>query len=173
MKGEAARESIEMGAMCAIVGLTVGVFLVGGDLHDRHNFFSLLWLFAPASALLVGMPVWYFTVSKKGDYDTGTGAVAGILISLVSQYLCLFLRQIYHLGCYYATRNYTNSFGEPPPGISELLFLSAGVTVLGLLWLGWITIPLGGVVGMVVVKIQRKRHDKPNQEDAPEQNPAR
>lgn len=42
MKVGAARESIEMGAACAIVGLTIGVFLVGGDLHDEHNFLVLL-----------------------------------------------------------------------------------------------------------------------------------
>lgn len=127
MKGKAARESIEMGAVCAIAGLIIGVFLVGGDLQDRHNFFSLLWVFAPASAILVGIPVWYLTVSKTGNYDTGTGAVAGVIISLVSQYLCLYLRQIYKLVCYYATANCTNSFGEPPPGIFNSLYCQRGL----------------------------------------------
>jgi hypothetical protein len=72
---------------------------------------------------------------------------AGIAISLVSQYFCWYMQLAYSYLHYLATGSPTNSFGEPPPNLLEAVYVSVLGLFLSLLWLFWLTLPVGAMIG--------------------------
>ncbi len=140
-------KSLEMGCYCGVAGLIIGACFTG--FSTGGGIFSYLWLRASLSATISGSVIWYFFVIKPEKYED-RGMTAGIAISLVSQYLCWYMLLAYSYLHYLVTGSPTNSFGEPPPNLFESVYVSALGLFLSLLWLFWLTLPVGAIIGAKV-----------------------
>lgn len=151
-----------MGLVCGLAGLIIGIFFsyVGGSGGLFNNF----WIWSAISAFIGGTSVWYLIIVRSDQYEPDKGAIAGVIISIISQLLLWYMKQSQKIICFYITGGCTNSFGEAPPGFLKSLSISCALLVLSLVWFGWCTIPVGGVLGWLMSvrqthRIKRKRQN--------------
>ena len=90
---------------------------------------------------------WWLIVARRAGYNAWSGAMAGGLSGIVSHYACWYL---YLLGaniCYGLTGGCVSSLGEPPIDLLNGLWGTLIFSLVSLMFVGWITVPLGIAVG--------------------------
>lgn len=148
-------DSIEMGCLCGIIGFIIGIFFY--FIADKGVYFDNFWIYSTISSSVCGSIIWYFFVIKKNKYERGV--MSGLIISISSQYILWYMKMVERIFCFYFTGNCTNSFGESPPNIFSSLYISAMLLLISLLSFGWVTLPLGGVLGGIMAKRHKERHN--------------
>ena len=94
------------------------------------------------------------------------GILAGALTGLVSHYLAWYLMFVGANICFWLSGGCTSSLGEPPASLQDGLWGAAALTMFSLVFVGWMTIMLGGAVGGVyafLVRLQASRGEYPGE----------
>jgi len=144
---------IEMGTFCGLAGFIIGS--VFSFMSYGEGLFSFILFRATSASFITGSIVWYLLVVRQRNYSIGRVGLAGIIISIVSQFFLWYMQQFQNYLCFVTTGGCLNSFGEGPTFLSTI-YVSFMALFLGLLWLGWLTIPLGFFIGIRVGNRQKE-----------------
>lgn len=90
---------------------------------------------------------WWLIVSRRANYRARAGALAGGLSGIVSHYTCWYLYLVGSNICYGLTGGCASSLGEPPLDLLNGLWGTLIFSLVSLMFLGWITVPLGMAIG--------------------------
>jgi hypothetical protein len=125
-----------MGIVLSVCGLVAFVF------HSQHidTGVELFYFAAPLAALLVGLPAWWHFVVKPRHATVPRGIVVGMLSSIAAH-------PVMAIVCV--------SFAPTSGTLSQWLLYVGLITLGSLIFAGWITIPLGGVMGLLLIYFQR------------------
>ena len=133
------------------ISLLAGLFgLVGG---------AFVWLIATGSGyeflpVAAGLGAfgttaffWWLIVVRRNNYSARAGMLAGGLSGIVSHYTCWYLYLVGSNVCYLTTGGCVSSLGEPPLDLLNGLWGTLVFSLVSLMFLGWLTMPLGMAVG--------------------------
>jgi hypothetical protein len=143
------RRSLTFGLLCALAASLVAVFillLVEGEGH------WMLLFAAPAAAFVCGAALWRILPERTSGRSAAWGACAGALAGVVSHYLAWYLQYVGMNLCFWLTGGCTSSLGEPPANLLAAFAGAAAFTFFSLLVVGWATLPIGAVLGLVFAK---------------------
>lgn len=138
------RRSLVFGALCAAVGLLFGI-LVSVTAEGA----GYQWFFVPAvlAAFCSGAVLWRVLPEVFSRRRLVWGAFAGALAGVVSHYVTWYLGFLGFNLCFWLTGGCTSSLGEPPASLLQAFAGAAGLSFFSLLILGWLTAPIGAVLG--------------------------
>jgi len=139
-----ARRSLVFGALCAGVGLVVGILVSLGAAGDGYRWF---FVSAALAAFGSGAVLWRVLPERFARRRAAWGALAGALAGVVSHYLTWYLGYLGANLCFWLTGGCTGSLGDPPAGPLTALWGAAALTFFSLLIVGWLTAPIGAVLG--------------------------
>lgn len=141
-----ARRSLTFGALCAGVGLLFGIFVFLQAEGEGYQWFVVA---AALAAFVSGAALWRVLPERVLHHRLRWGAVAGALAGLVSHYLTWYLQYLGAILCYWLTGGCTGSLGDSPANPLVALVGAAGFSFFSLIALGWLTVPIGAVLGWV------------------------
>lgn len=166
----ALRRSLGMGLLCALAGLGFGIW-VGGPPHAGKGWSAFI-VTAPLAAFSTGTVFWLLLVARQQAPSRTRGILAGVLTGVVGHYLCWYLMILYQ-DLRFLLFNETSSLGEPPLSPLGGILGAAAFTFWSMIIVGWLTAPLGGLLGLVTHHAQfrksrksRKSRIKPEEEDS-------
>lgn len=133
-----------MGAVSAAVGAIVGFTVLAAATGDGYGWFVAG---APVGAFLAGFTLWWLLVAR--------GALVGALAGAVGHYCTWYVLFLSAAVCHAVTGGCTGSLGEPPVGPFAAIGAAAIYSVFSLLFFGWLTIPVGAVLGGLLARTQR------------------
>ena len=143
------KRSLTFGLLCALVGSLVAVLIL--ILVEGEGHWMLLFA-APAAAFVCGASLWRILPERTSGRRAAWGACAGALAGVVSHYVAWYVQYLGMNLCFWLSGGCTSSLGEPPANPLEALAGSAGLTFFSLLVVGWLTLPIGAVLGLVYAK---------------------
>lgn len=149
-----ARRSLVFGALCASVGLLVGILVSLGAEGDGYRWFFVA---AALAAFGSGAALWRVLPERSARRRPAWGALAGALAGVVSHYLTWYLGYVGANLCFWLTGGCTSSLGEPPADLLLALSGAAGLTFFSLLIVGWLTAPIGAVLGWAFGRLSRPK----------------
>jgi len=131
-----------------ITGLIMGVclypLLKGGDWRP-------LSIAASLAAILTSLFCWWLFILRPGRITwlrgMGVGMLSGVLVHPATWYLLIL---------YYYCIGAKGSLGDPTLNPYQAILESLVFSLWSLIIVGWFTIPLGGVGGVVLALIQRR-----------------
>jgi len=141
----AARRSLVFGALCAVVGLVIGMIVSLGAAGDGYRWFFVA---ATVAAFVSGAALWRVLPERFPRRRPAWGALAGALAGVVSHYLTWYLGFLVANLCFWLTGGCTGSLGEPPANLGLAFAGAAGLTFFSLLVVGWLTAPIGAALGL-------------------------
>jgi len=133
-----------MGAFCAPVGVLVGALFTAG----AGAGWGWLPLFAGVSAFASGFFFWWLIVARRPPARVGSGIAAGIAAALVAHYGTFYLF-IVRQNILYWVYGTASSLGEPPIDLWTGLAGAAPFALFSYLFIGWLTLPIGALIGGV------------------------
>ena len=148
------RNSIPMGLLCAPVGALTGVYIASTAIGHGYGVFIIA---APVAAFLSGTFSWWLVMARPGRHGPLPAALAGALAAVIGHFLCWYLLLV----ALYVWHAVTGALGSPRDApINPLLALSAsGVYgAFSLLFFGWVTVPTGALLGVLLCTVQRRTH---------------
>lgn len=148
------RATLPMGLFAMFGGALLGGLLAHGAAGAGWEYLPLL---AGAAGLLTGSALWWLIVSRKGRYTKWRGLLAGALTGLLGHYVIWYLWILVDNVSYWIGGQPGSSLGEPPVDPLTGLFGVAGLAIWGVMLLGWITVPLGALAGLLIAIRQRDR----------------
>lgn len=147
-----------MGAVCCPVGVLVGYILFRDAIGDGWDTFPC---YSGTAAFLAPATVWWLLVEKKQLYSVLRGSVAGALGALTAHYLCWYLEIIYYNINYWLLGGPGSSLGEPPIDPLNGLWGALVFSLYSYLFVGWITIPVGSLIGGIYASVLKKKAASP------------
>lgn len=139
-----ARRSLVFGALCAIVGVLFGIYVFLNAAGEGYRWFFVA---AALAAFGSGAALWRILPERSASRRPAWGALAGALAGVVSHYLTWYLSYLGANLCFWLTGKCTGSLGDPPANLLMALEGAAALTFFSLLALGWLTAPIGAVLG--------------------------
>lgn len=130
------------------------------------------WVLIPAATIASGATGWVlWTVSaQRGALSERAGALTGALTGALSHPVMWYLSALGDRACFELTGSCTDSFGRPTPvGLSGVL-VALGASLVSVLWVGWITVPVGAAAGwlsVVLGRVASRRRSPPGSGSAP------
>ena len=138
------RKILPISLLAGLFGLIGGTFVWWGAIGDGYELF-------PAAAALAAFGAtaffWWLIVVRRNNYTVKAGLLAGGLSGLVSHWLCWYLLIIGANACYWLTGDCLSSLGDQPIDPLNGLWGALFFSLFSLLFVGWMTVPLGMVVG--------------------------
>lgn len=119
-------------------------------LRDAAEDWQALTFAAPAAAFLLGVALWRLLVLHYTGRLWLRGAIAGGLTGLLAHPLAWYLASLY-----FFFSGASSSLGEPALNPLEAIPASLLYALLSLLAAGWITVPLGALVGLALAGFQK------------------
>lgn len=107
---------------------------------------------APLSAAIIGVSAWAALTSLGKSVKMWKGIMVGILAGSVSHFFAWYLSIIF----LYLQKSVMTSLGEPTVGPVEGIWASLLMSFFSLAVLGWLTIPIGAVVGALVAAVSQR-----------------
>lgn len=148
---------IKYGLLNSIIGLVIGVYLTFTSTGDGYFMFGIA---APIAAFLTGGFLWKIIVRNK--FDKTKIILTGLLTGTVSHYITFILLSIGMNICYQTTGGCTDSLGEPPAGILNMLTGAFILSFFSLLFFGWITAPASVIIGLILKRKENKQNNAPS-----------
>lgn len=138
------RQSLLFGALCAAVGLVFGLVVSLGAQGAGYQ-----WFFVPAvlAAFGSGALLWRVLPERFPRHRPLLGALAGALAGVVAHYVTWYLGYLGFNLCFWLTGGCTGSLGDPPANLLQALAGAAALSFFSLLVFGWLTAPIGAVLG--------------------------
>jgi hypothetical protein len=147
-----ARTTLLMGTLCGVAGLLIGLWV---SLTATGEGYELFAVYAFMAAFIVASSLWWLILARRRTYSLGRGAVAGALAGLLSHYVCWYLLILGSNVCYWVWGGCRSSLGEPPIDPLNALWAAAVFSAGSLLFFGWLTVPIGALIGSLVAVRQR------------------
>ena len=148
------RYALLMGALCALVGLGVGLSVWSS--RPEPGFVAASFIVsAPLAAFVTAWSLWRVLGRLQKSRSLWWGGWTGGMAGILAHWVCWYLEFISMNVCYWLTGGCVSSLGDPP---ADLLYALVGAAVLSfpsLILFGGLTIPLGAVLGGLVAGIQR------------------
>lgn len=144
-----------MGLLCAAVGALTGLWISITAIGDGYGVFIVA---APLAAFLSGCFFWWLLVLRRGRLHRVVPALAaGSLAAVFGHFLCWYLLLS---GSFVWSRI---SGQAHPPGWAPVNPLqavpAAGLyAAISLVFYGWVTIPAGALIGLLLALVQRRRN---------------
>lgn len=139
-----ARSSLVFGGYCAMVGLLFGVLIAVRAVGEGYGWFPVA---SALAAFVSGAALWRVLPERFARLRSVWGAVAGALAGVVSHFLTWYLGFVGANLCFWFTGGCTSSLGEPPADLLTAFAGAAAMTFFSLLIVGWLTAPIGAVLG--------------------------
>jgi len=143
--------TVTIGVLAATPGVAIGLFL------DRNSPPGSRWVFATAagaSAFVTMMFLWWMLVARRESFTIARGALAGALAGAVSHYPCWYIFLSLHLLCDKLALSCRDAGGAPASAI-ESFGAAAKMSIFSLIFLGWLTMGLGALLGALVARANR------------------
>lgn len=122
--------------LCIITGSITGITITVFIYHEAWYFA----LCAVGGIILAGYLFW-----KLIGADQNPGFLrlflTGLFTGSVSHYFCWLLLALIHTICWHLTGGCTDSLGNPPSGITEMLTGAISLSAASLIVCGWFTVP--------------------------------
>lgn len=145
---KATRESLIFGALMGALGGTTGFLVLATSNGDGYGSFPVAGALAGFAA---GTLVWRLTVARRQTGAYGLALVWGAVAILLAHYLTFCFQFLYAWMAHALFDGYTDSFRRPPVGpVYGLLKAAPVLTAMSLFLVGWITVPLGAALGVLV-----------------------
>jgi hypothetical protein len=122
------------------IGLWVSRNSTAGDWAGFPIFAAL------AGALTAGF-FWWFLLARRGRYHVRRGILAGMLAGFSGHWICWYLLIMTRNVCYWTTGGCLSTLGERPVDPLYGLWGAVVLSAASLLLFGWLTIPLGALLG--------------------------
>ena len=151
------------GLLAAAAAIGVGVYINRSLPQSGYQF---LFLAAGLAAFICASLLWWLLPERRKRNLLVWGILAGALTGLVSHYLAWYLMFVGANICFWLSGGCTSSLGEPPASFQDGLWGAAALTMFSLVFVGWMTIMLGGAVGGVyafLVRLQASRGEYPGE----------
>ena len=133
-----------MALTCAAAGLLIGLWVAGQAVAGDYAVFPL---YATLAAVLAGGGLWWLLVARKGRYGLVRGIAVGALAGIVAHPLCWYLAILGQNACYWLWDGCRSSLNEPPVDPLNGLWAAVLLALGSLLFFGWLTLPLGALLG--------------------------
>ena len=146
------KKSIVMGTLCAPIGVVIGLFIGLDAIGSGYEFFAV---YAGAAAFLTPTLLWRLIVARTEAYTILRGALTGAISGVLSHFVTWYLFILSSNVCYWAFGGCKDSLGEGPMNPLEGLAGAAGLSFFSLLFFGWITVPIGAILGGLLARSQR------------------
>ena len=143
------RRSFTFGLLSALLGSLVAVLVLATV--EGEGFWGLLFA-APSAAFVCGAALWRLLPERMSGRRPAWGAAAGAIAGVVSHFFAWYFQYVGMNLCFWITGGCTSSLGEPPANLLEAFVGAAALTFFSLLVVGWLTLPLGAVIGLVFAK---------------------
>lgn len=143
----ALKRSLGMGIVCGVVGAAI-VALVLASPHAADDLWAdYFFLFAGIGAFITATLLWQCFIERKSSLNLPRAICVGCLSGFLSHYLCWYLLLLSANMSYWIFGYPVSSLGEAP--IDPITALWGGLVYCLWSWLlvGWITVPVGGVIG--------------------------
>ncbi|MCK6559752.1 hypothetical protein HUU39_13850 [candidate division KSB1 bacterium] len=145
------RSGLLMGALCALVGAAVGQW--AASLASSADW-ALLPIFSGAASFLSGWFCWQRLLARRVLPPGRRAALAGVLAALLGHYLTFY--------CYFLWANIEYWIcnlrsGQPPADILNGLWGAGVLALWSLLFYGWLTLPVGGLLGAGLLTWLRRK----------------
>lgn len=142
-----------MGGGCSIVGFLCGLYIQNVSISDDYSYF---WLLAMISAFLTGSTIWWKLIEKAGPKSIVRGAswirgaIVGALAGVMGHYVCWYLVIVF-----FSFNNLFNGISadvmsRPPLSLLTALIGALTFTPFSLVFVGFITIPAGALIGGII-----------------------
>ena len=116
--------------------------------------YEMFLLAAPLSAYLTGALCWWWLLLRNERHGIGRAMLAGALAGLIAHYPCWLILMFGMRTCYLLGGTCTGSLNEAPMTFLEAIPMAGLYSGFSLLFLGWITVPGGAMVGWLAAKLQ-------------------
>lgn len=137
---------VKFGLFNALVGILIGVFITIFSIGDGYGIFIFA---APISVFLVGAVLWRLLLDNKIMRNVRV-LIVGILTGSLSHYITFLIISIIMNICYLLTGGCTDSLGNKPASVFEMLTGSFAFSFFSLFFFGWITIPASILIGFLL-----------------------
>ncbi len=147
------RASAIMGMCCMPVGLAMGIYVMRGSLGSDYGAFVFA---APVAAFLSGTLCWWAVVARRADARRWRAVMAGALAAGLGHWLCWYLLFVHA----YVWNAIT---GAPPavsgPIVNPLMAVAGSglYALLSLYFFGWITVPVGALIGWGLAQLNSRQ----------------
>lgn len=136
--------ALGMALACGAAGLVVGLWVARQAVASDYALFPL---YATLAAALAGGGLWWLLVARRSRYRLPRGAVVGGLAGIVAHPLCWYLAVLGQNACYWLWGGCRSSLNEPPVDPLNGLWAAVLLALGSLFFFGWLTVPLGALVG--------------------------
>jgi hypothetical protein len=140
--------------LCAAGGLLAGTL---ASREATNKSWELLPLAALVAALLTGAAVWRLLVQRAPGPGRWRPLLAGALTGAAAHYTCWYLLFLSANVCTLFSDACLSSLGERPLDPLNALWGSAVFSAVSLAFFGWLTVPLGALLGWAYGRRQASR----------------
>lgn len=110
-------------------------------------------IFAVFGAFISTTFLSWLIIVKRQSFTFKAGALVGVLTGFFSHFTCWYIFLLYNYLDYHYLGGVLAPGGEEPVGPVAALSVMGIMSFFSLIVVGWITIPLGGIYGVLVVKL--------------------
>jgi hypothetical protein len=142
------KQIILVSILSAFVGLGVGFFVSKNN--DEYQFF---YIYSGTAAFITSALLWYLFVYTQTNSGSLRGAIVNGFSGLLAHYVCWYLYIAFVSIQYYITGQPVSSLGEPPMGLLHGIWGASVFSFFSLLAFGWVTIPLGAMIGWLTIQL--------------------
>jgi hypothetical protein len=157
------KRTLSFGILCAPVGIGVGVYIRMSSIGDYSEF----PYYSGAAAFIAPAIIWHLMIERKKKIGIGRGASAGVLGAALAHFVCWYLSILTAEIQYWIIGRQVGSLPGPPMNPFEGLVGAFTLSLFSFLFVGWLTLPLGGLLGGVCGKLFSEAVTRENLNHAP------
>jgi hypothetical protein len=150
----AMRWSLLMGALCAPVGIAVGLFIAATATGAGYGTF---WAWAGLAAFVTAAGTWWLIVEWHARHTVLRGMMAGFLAGILAHPVTWYLVLVEANLCYWLTDGCRSSLNEPPMNLAQAFSGALVFSFWSLLLFGIVTGPGGLIIGGLLGRLRGKR----------------
>ncbi|WP_078129822.1 hypothetical protein [Leptospira alexanderi] len=142
--------SLTMALACSIIGLVVGLVIAFTAVGDYKTF----PIYSTLAAFSTSYVVWNLFVERKENYNVIRGIILGILIVVLSHHLTFYF-VIISENIKYWILDFKSLTNKTPMNPFIGFFAVSLGTLISLFVCGWITVPIGALLGWFFTKYRK------------------
>lgn len=146
------KQSVIISIIYSLIGISVGLYISHLSSAEGYDYFPI---FSGLSSFIVTFLIWKYIVLRREQTTLFAGGFAGFIIVLLSHHLTLyFLTVVIYIQIKFF--NFPMSVGGEPIDPIQGIYLIYPMTIFSYILPGYITIPLGTIIGCIYIKLQNR-----------------